>query len=68
MKVVVIRRFATFVEFQISQGENTLKVDLGLDSPFRFAPVVPGDCGVMVNDFQDIQTDKLLALTCTGFP
>lgn len=61
MEIVIVRRFASFVEFQVSQNENTLKVDLALDSPFRFAPVEPGDAGVMVNDFQDIQTDKTLA-------
>ena len=29
----VVRRFASFVEFQINQGENALKIDLALDSP-----------------------------------
>jgi predicted nucleotidyltransferase component of viral defense system len=57
----VVRRFASFVEFQVTQGEEQLKVDLALDSPFRFAPVEYSDLGVMVNDFQDIQTDKTLA-------
>jgi hypothetical protein len=61
MQATVVRRFASFVEFQVIQGDNTLKVDLALDSRFRFAPVEPGDCGVMVNNFQDIQTDKTLA-------
>jgi hypothetical protein len=57
----IVRRFASFVEFEIRQGDNTLKIDLALDSPFRFAPVELGDAGVMVNDFQDIRTDKTLA-------
>lgn len=61
LNIAVVRRFASFVEFQVNQNENTLKVDLALDSPFRFAPVELGDAGVMVNDFQDIQTDKTLA-------
>ena len=61
LQVDMIRRFASFVEFQIKQGENTLRVDLALDSPFRFAPAEVGDAGVLVNDFQDIQTDKFLA-------
>ena len=56
-----MRRFASFVEFQITRGENALKIDLALDSPFRFAPVELGDAGVMINGFQDIQTDKILA-------
>jgi predicted nucleotidyltransferase component of viral defense system len=61
MGITVVRRFASFVEFQLSQGESQLKVDLALDSPFRFAPVELGDAGVLVNDFQDIQIDKTLA-------
>ena len=61
MQVAVVRRFASFVEFQISQGEEQLKIDLALDAPFRFAPTELSDTGVWVNDFQDIQTDKTLA-------
>ncbi len=61
LRVEVVRRFASFVEFQVSQGENELKIDLALDSPFRFAPTEAGDAGVMVNDFQDIRVDKTLA-------
>ncbi|MBN2551084.1 MAG: nucleotidyl transferase AbiEii/AbiGii toxin family protein [Anaerolineales bacterium] len=57
----IIRRFNSFVEFQITQGEEALKIDLALDSPFRLAPVELGDAGVMVNDFLDIQADKTLA-------
>lgn len=61
MGMTVVRRFASFVEFQVSQGNHTLKVDLALDSPFRLEPAEMGDAGVMVNDFQDIQADKTLA-------
>jgi predicted nucleotidyltransferase component of viral defense system len=61
MEVAVVRRFASFVEFQVSQGEDRLKVDLALDSHFRFAPTELSDTGVWVNGFQDIQTDKTLA-------
>lgn len=61
VNATVVRRFASLVEFQVNQGENTLKIDLALDSPFRFSPPEAGDAGVMVNDFQDIQTDKTLA-------
>jgi predicted nucleotidyltransferase component of viral defense system len=60
-QVSVVHRFASFVEFQVNQGENTLKIDLAFDSPFRLSPVELGDAGVMVNDFQDIQADKTLA-------
>jgi hypothetical protein len=61
LQVNIVRRFASFVEFEIRQGDKTLKIDLALDSPFRFAPAEWGDAGVMVNDFQDIRIDKTLA-------
>ena len=59
--VAVARRFASYVEFVIAGGEESLKVDLALDSPFRFAPPIESELGVLVNDFQDLQVDKLLA-------
>jgi hypothetical protein len=61
MQVTVVRRFASFVEYQVNQGEDMLKVDLALDAPFRFASTELSETGVWVNDFQDIQTDKTLA-------
>ena len=61
MQARVIRRFASFVDLQVTRGEESLKVDLALDSPFRFAPAEMSDMGVLVNDFQDIQVDKTLA-------
>lgn len=61
LEIAVVRRFASFVEFRVSRGESVLKVDLALDTPFRFAPAELGDAGVKVNDFQDIQADKTLA-------
>jgi len=57
----VTRRFASYVEFLFSNGDEQLKVDLALDSPFRFQPPQLADVGIMVNDFQDIKVDKLLA-------
>ena len=56
-----MRRFASFIEYQVSQGAESIKVDLALDSPFRFAPAEVGDFGVKVNDLQDLQADKTLA-------
>ena len=61
LEIAVIRRFASFVEFVIPQGEDSLKVDLALDSPFRFSSPVESEIGVLVNDLQDLQVDKLLA-------
>lgn len=57
----VVRRFASYVEFSISYGSETLKIDLALDSPFRFESPVLCSPGIQVNNFTDICTDKLLA-------
>jgi len=61
MQVAIGRRFASFVEFQVNQGKDALKIDLALDSPFHLASLESTDAGVKVNDFQDIQADKTLA-------
>ena len=38
-----------------------LKVDLALDSPFRFEPAQPARGGIMVSSLRDLEVDKLLA-------
>jgi len=58
---VVSRRFSSYVEFVLIRGEESVKVDLALDSPFRFAPPIESETGVLVNDLQDLKIDKLLA-------
>lgn len=59
--VRVVCRFAAYVEFSISHKNEILKVDLALDSPFRFEPSVLCSPGIQVNDFTDLCVDKLLA-------
>jgi hypothetical protein len=59
--VSVMRRFASYVEFKVTHEGQDLKVDLALDSPFRFAPPVLSAYGVRVNAFEDLRVDKLLA-------
>jgi len=61
LQVTVTRRFASYAEFVIARGEASVKVDLALDSPFRFEPSVISVQGVLVNDYLDIKVDKLLA-------
>jgi hypothetical protein len=60
-QVRVTRRFATYAEYLVSQGDATVKVDLALDAPFRFEAPVPSELGVFVNGYLDLCTDKLLA-------
>ncbi len=60
-EISVVRRFATFVEFLLKKGKETLRVDLALDSPFRFAPPDISEYGVLVNSSQDLKVDKVLA-------
>ncbi len=56
----VIRRFETFVEY-LYQGEPNFRIQLAVDSPYRFAPPVLSEFGVFVNDWDDLKIDKLLA-------
>jgi hypothetical protein len=60
LQVSVTRRFATFVDLLLTRGEEKLRVELVLDSPFRFEPPILSEHGVWVNDFQDLKVDKLL--------
>ncbi len=59
--IEVVRRFATYVEFLVTREEEVLKVDLALDSPFRFAAPMESEYGIRVNPFEDLRVDKLLA-------
>jgi hypothetical protein len=61
LHIQVIRRFSTFVEFLVDRDGDSLRVDLGLDSPFRFLPPVISREGVLVNSYEDLCIDKLLA-------
>lgn len=60
-QISVTRRFATFVELLLSQKGESLRVDLALDSPFRFESPVLTENGTWVNSFRDLKADKLLA-------
>ncbi len=55
-----VRRMESFAEYEVALGHDTLRIQLAYDSPFRFAEPAPTPFG-LVNDFQDIVVDKLLA-------
>ena len=61
LSLQVIRRLTTFTEFLVTHEEETLKIDLALDSPFRFDAPIICDPGIRVNNFTDLCVDKLLA-------
>ena len=61
LSLKVIRRFATFVELVVEKGGESLKIDLALDSPYRFEPPVLSSEGIYINDYPDLRVDKLLA-------
>lgn len=55
-----VRRFETFVEY-LYESVEPFRIQLAVDSPYRFAPPVPSRYGVLVNDWDDLCVDKLLA-------
>ena len=60
-QVRVTRRFTSFVEMTVGQGEDALRLDLAVDTPFRFGAPLPTSYGVPVNDFEDLKAEKTLA-------
>lgn len=58
--VKVIRRLESFAEFELRWEDEKVRVQFAFDSPYRFAPPVETSL-VLVNDFQDLVVDKLLA-------
>jgi len=61
--VGVPRRFAAYVEFELSPAgsSDSVRVDLARDSPFRFDPPAPTEFGVSVSGYRDLAADKVLA-------
>lgn len=59
--VKVIRRFSSFVEFEIRLINEITKVQFAFDSPFRFEKPVDSTLRIKVNSYTDIIVDKLLA-------
>lgn len=55
-----LRRLESFAEYEVTFADDSLRIQLAYDSPFRFAEPVPTSLG-LVNDYQDIVVDKLLA-------
>jgi predicted nucleotidyltransferase component of viral defense system len=56
-----IRRLNSFAEFSCACCGTETRLQLAYDSPFRFGPPEETDLGVLVNDYQDLAIDKLMA-------
>jgi len=59
----VIRRFSTFIEFELGVEDEKVRVQFAYDSPFYFEQPLESDLGIKVNSYRDIIGDKLLAFT-----
>lgn len=57
----VVRRFSSFVEFEISQEDEIIKLQFAYDSLFRFKDPVDSDLGIKINNYKDLVVDKFLA-------
>jgi hypothetical protein len=64
----VVRRFSAFVEFLAEKGSESPKIDLALDSPYRFEQPVLSREGIFINDYPDLRVDKLLAYSGRAEP
>jgi predicted nucleotidyltransferase component of viral defense system len=58
--IKIIRRLESFAELELCWEGEKVRVQFAFDSPYRFAPPVETSL-LLVNDFQDLVVDKLLA-------
>lgn len=65
----VKRSFRSYIEVFITRGEELLRCDFAIDSPFRLGEkVFKGEYGVYVDNALDISCNKLSALYDRGDP
>ncbi len=55
--VTITRRHETFVELELKETDQTIKIQLAYDSPFRFQPPLKVET-IIVNDYLDLIADK----------
>lgn len=56
----VIRRFESFVEFEVNKEGESMRLHFAQDSPFRLGEPQLSEFGVRINDYRDLVVDKLL--------
>jgi len=57
----IIRRYESFVEYEVIQDTESIRIQFALDSPFQFQKPELSEYGIKVNSLIDLATDKLLA-------
>jgi len=57
----VVRRFTTYVEFDLEKEKEELRVELAFDAPFHFEEPVPSEYGIKINAYKDLIVEKTLA-------
>lgn len=62
IRVEIIHKLKSFYEMLASQGNQTVRIHLAQDSPFRFAPPDEEKTAVKVDSLIDLATNKLLTL------
>ena len=58
--IKIVKRFMTFGEFEIGKVDDSTKIHIASESPFRFEKPLDTEFGVKVNDYKDIIIDKFL--------
>jgi len=61
-QVNIIRKFKSFYEIITAKRDESTRIHLALDSPFRFEKPILTELGIKVDSFLDIATNKLTAL------
>ncbi|MGB7295581.1 MAG: nucleotidyl transferase AbiEii/AbiGii toxin family protein [Candidatus Aminicenantales bacterium] len=61
--VEVTRRFSSFVELEVSEKEESTRVQFALDTPFRLEDPVRSEIGLLINGYKDLIADKLQAFS-----
>jgi len=57
----VLRRFESFVEFEVKKEKESTRIQLAYDSPFKFKDRLDSNLGIKVISYDDLTVDKLLA-------
>lgn len=60
--VKVVRRLNAFSEFVVNKWDESTKIHLSVESPFKFKKPIDNEFGISVNSYKDIIIDKFLTV------